>query len=187
MSGWKNVPDNGAEQPDIGSRQPKLRTTAGIALPELRASLVGVHALICPPTRFAWRRRFDMMATPTMEIRPPMARIHITIEIPKDGPAQVSITTDDRAAARPVIKAAADSGPLDRPTHVAQISSNGASMLRTTREARGWSQRELATRIGCSATTIAHIEQGRMAFSGRMRTRIEKAGIVLVGDADNAS
>jgi len=110
-----------------------------------------------------------------------MARIRITIDIPKDGPAQVSITTEDNATGDRV------PAPKPRPRAVAQASTPDLGDFRATREARGWTQRELAKRIGCSAASIAHIEAGRMAISDRMRAKIQKAGIVLMNPNGNGS
>lgn len=101
-----------------------------------------------------------------------MARIQITIDIPRDGPARVSITSEDNA--RP-----------GRPS-VSQNGFRGAGAedgraLRLTREARGWSQTELAKRIGCSLSTISQLELGRKKISGRIWEKIRKAGLILAG------
>jgi DNA-binding XRE family transcriptional regulator len=108
-----------------------------------------------------------------------MARIHITIDIPKDGPAQVSITTEDDVAA--------NRAPAEKPRHgsVAQASTPELGDFRATREARGWTQRELARRIGCSMGTVTLIEQGKRSISDRLRAKIQKAGIVLMSPNGN--
>ena len=48
-------------------------------------------------------------------------------------------------------------------------------MLGPTREARGWSQRKLAKRIGCSMGTITLIERGKRTISERLRAKIQNA------------
>lgn len=108
-----------------------------------------------------------------------MARIHITIDIPKDGPAQVSITTEDNSAGTKVA--------AQRPSRedIAQTTSADLGDLRATREARGWSQRELAKRIGCSMGTITLIERGKRPISKRLRAKIQNAGIVLMDAKSN--
>ena len=120
-----------------------------------------------------------MQAVPLVRKLIAMARIHITIDIPKDGPAQVSITTEDNTpGARPPAE-------KPRPAAVAQTSTPDLGNLRATREARGWTQRELAKRIGCSMGTITLIEQGKRPISDRMREKIQKAGIVLMNPNGN--
>jgi len=111
-----------------------------------------------------------------------MARIHITIDIPKDGPAQVSITTEDNVQA-------ARTAPSQNSRYepIAQASAPDLGDFRATREARGWTQRELAKRIGCSLGTITLIEQGKRPISHRLRAKIQKAGIVLMSPNGNAS
>jgi ribosome-binding protein aMBF1 (putative translation factor) len=110
-----------------------------------------------------------------------MARIHITIDIPKDGPAQVSITTEGNSSS-PAAKV-----PALKPTRedTAQTATSDLGDLRATREARGWSQRELARRIGCSMGTITLIERGKRPISNRLRAKIQSAGIVLMDPKGN--
>lgn len=105
-----------------------------------------------------------------------MARIHITIDIPHSGPAQVSITTDDNAS-RPV-------SPRDLATAPGSDASQAADgrALRATREARGWSQTELAKRIGCSPATISQLEVSGRRLSERLMVKIKAAGLVLASD-----
>ena len=108
-----------------------------------------------------------------------MARIHITIDIPKDGPAQVSITTEDNASGTK----AAIAKPKDE--GIAQTTPPDLGDFRATREARGWTQRELAKRIGCSMGTITLIERGIWPISDGMRAKIQTAGIVLMSPNGN--
>lgn len=110
-----------------------------------------------------------------------MARIQITIDIPKDGLAQVSITTEDNVQG-------ARTAP-QKPTTVAVVQANPSDLgdFRTTREARGWTQREFAKRIGCSMGTVMLIEQGKRPISDRLRARIQKAGVVLMSPNGNGS
>jgi ribosome-binding protein aMBF1 (putative translation factor) len=105
----------------------------------------------------------------------------MSISPERHGPAQVSITTEDN------VLAARTPAQKPKPAAIAQASAPDLGDLRATREARGWTQRELAKRIGCSAASIAHIEAGRMAISDRMRAKIQKAGIVLMSPNGNGS
>ena len=68
---------------------------------------------------------------------------------------------------------------------VVQASPSDLGDFRTTREARGWTQRELAKRIGCSMGTITLIERGVRPISARLRAKIQKAGIVLMSPTSN--
>ena len=120
-----------------------------------------------------------MMAAHSSRVLSTMARILITIDIPKDGPAQVSITTEDNATGDKV------PAPKPRPGAVAQASTLDLGDFRATREARGWTQRELAKRIGCSMGTVTLIEQGKRPISDRLRAKIQKAGIVLMSPNGN--
>jgi DNA-binding XRE family transcriptional regulator len=110
-----------------------------------------------------------------------MARIHITIDIPKDGPAQVSITTEDN------VQGGRTTAQNPRPGAVAQASTPDLGDFRATRQARGWTQREFARRIGCSLGTITLIERGQRPISDRLRAKIQKAGIVLMSPTSNGS
>jgi DNA-binding XRE family transcriptional regulator len=111
-----------------------------------------------------------------------MARIHITIDIPKDGPAQVSITTEDNVQGGRTTQA-----PRPGPSTIAQSDTSDLGDFRATREARGWTQRELAKRIGCSLGTVTLIERGQRPISDRLRARIQKAGIVLLSPNGNGT